>query len=63
MPAVTCACGRLCASRSGFATHARRCPIEKARSEAFVHAVGERRDPHAAAAEAVRAAKLAARNA
>ncbi|MDB5716341.1 MAG: hypothetical protein JWO15_3738 [Sphingomonadales bacterium] len=38
---VTCACGRVCASRSGFATHARKCEAEKARSAAVV-AEGER---------------------
>ena len=35
----TCSCGRLCASRSGLATHARRCRVELARSAAFVRSV------------------------
>lgn len=39
MTRVVCACGLLCASRSGFATHARRCTVEQARSDAFVAAV------------------------
>lgn len=35
----TCACGRLCASRSGRRTHERACPVERARSAAFVEAI------------------------
>lgn len=38
MSAVTCACGRICKSRSGFATHARVCAEEQTRSEAFLAA-------------------------
>jgi hypothetical protein len=35
----TCSCGRVCASRSGMLTHGRSCPIERARSRAFVEAI------------------------
>jgi hypothetical protein len=37
--AVTCVCGKVCASRSGFATHADACPVEQGRSRAFVEAI------------------------
>lgn len=33
---VTCACGRVCASRSGFATHARKCEAEQERSRRVI---------------------------
>lgn len=33
---VTCICGKVCKGRAAFANHARKCPAEQARSEAFI---------------------------
>lgn len=49
--AVTCICGKVCKSRSGFNTHARVCPQEKARSEAFIAAIEAPAAPAAAPVE------------
>jgi hypothetical protein len=46
----------VCASRSGLAAHGRACPIERARSAAFVEAIEQGRDPLSASAAAVRQA-------
>lgn len=35
----TCECGRICKSRSGFATHARSCPIEQKRKSIFLRCI------------------------
>jgi hypothetical protein len=35
----TCACGRPCRGRAGWATHARACAVERARSSAVVAAM------------------------
>ena len=48
-----CSCGRVLRSRSGRAHHGRVCPVERARAAAFVAAIEQGRDPHAAAAAAV----------
>lgn len=50
---VQCVCGRVLRSRSGHAHHGRSCPVERARADAFVAAIEQGRDPHAAAAAAV----------
>lgn len=39
MPASLCVCGRTLKSRSGHSTHARKCPIERARSQAVIECV------------------------
>lgn len=36
---VTCECGKVCASRSGFSTHARSCPVEQKRKEIYVKCI------------------------
>lgn len=33
---VTCVCGRELKGRVGFANHAKKCPLEQARSAAFI---------------------------
>lgn len=53
---VTCSCGRICKGRAGLATHARTCPIERARSAAFIAAIEQGRDSRQAANEAVQRA-------
>lgn len=35
---LTCICGRVCKGRAGLAQHGRACPVEVARSAAFIRA-------------------------
>lgn len=49
-----CACGRGFTTRSGDLNHGRVCPVERARSAAFVNALEDGGDPHAAGRAAVR---------
>jgi hypothetical protein len=62
MSVVFCPCGRRCASRSGFATHGRHCPVYTAYRAAYCEAI-ERGDPNPvqAAAEAATQARGEAR--
>jgi hypothetical protein len=39
---VTCVCGQVCKGRAAHANHGRKCPEERARSEAFIAAVHTR---------------------
>jgi hypothetical protein len=48
-----CDCGRSFTSRSGLANHSHACPVERARSAAFVDALENGGNPHAAGAAAV----------
>lgn len=52
-----CSCGRAFTTRSGEANHGRICPVERARSAAFVAALENGDEPwaagHAAAARAL----------
>lgn len=36
---ITCICGQVCKGKAAFANHARVCPQERARSEAFIAAI------------------------
>lgn len=36
---LTCICGRVCKGRAGLAQHGRACPVEVARSAAFIRAI------------------------
>jgi hypothetical protein len=36
---VTCDCGKVCKGLAAFANHARVCPVERARSAAFIAAI------------------------
>lgn len=57
MAATTCICGFVSKSRSGDKHHAAACPVEQARSAAFLKAIEDRRpedawrDGYAAAAK------------
>jgi hypothetical protein len=58
----TCSCDRTFANRAGMLNHGKACPVERARSAAYVAALeaSPRRDPQLAAAVAVQEAKRAA---
>lgn len=60
MSGHTCCCGRAGLRSGGWLSHLRACPVERARSAAFVQAIEQGRDPRAASAAAVRAALAAA---
>lgn len=52
-----CDCGRGFGKRAGMLVHGRTCPVERARSAAFVRAIEDGRDPHAAAAAVAEATR------
>lgn len=36
---LSCICGKVCKGRAGLAQHGRACPVENARSAAFIRAI------------------------
>ncbi|MBE5476902.1 hypothetical protein PROPHIGD42-2_63 [Mycobacterium phage prophiGD42-2] len=42
---LTCICGRVCKGRAGLAQHGRACPVEVARSAAFIRAIETGQEP------------------
>ena len=52
-----CSCDRGFYNRSGMLNHGKACPIERARSAAYVEALENGEDPELAAAVAVQSAK------